>query len=110
MTASSLMNRVRALLDEKGLSQASFARKIDVSPQALSAWLSGRNRPGVDEANVRGSSGFPFLVNNGESGRPGSSIIGISGLGKYPFNGRKSLLRQRERAIKCSRCPDDSSK
>ena len=49
MTASSLMNRVRALLDEKGLSQASFARKIDVSPQALSAWLSGRNRPGIDE-------------------------------------------------------------
>lgn len=49
MTASSLMNRVRALLDEKSLSQASFARKIDVSPQALSAWFSGRNRPGIEE-------------------------------------------------------------
>lgn len=28
-----LMNRVRAILDERNISQASFARKIDVSPQ-----------------------------------------------------------------------------
>lgn len=49
MISSDLVTRVRSLLDERGLSQSSFARKIDVSPQTLSAWLSGRNKPGIDE-------------------------------------------------------------
>lgn len=42
-----LMKRVASLLKEKDISQASFARKIDVSPQALSAWMSGINQPSV---------------------------------------------------------------
>ena len=45
---SALMNRVKTLLEERGISQASFARDIEVSPQALSAWFSGRNQPSVD--------------------------------------------------------------
>ena len=49
MISADVMDRVRSLLSERGISQSSFARKIDVSPQTLSAWLSGRNRPGIDE-------------------------------------------------------------
>ena len=44
-----LMNRVRAILDERNISQASFARKIDVSPQVLSGWMMGRRTPGIAE-------------------------------------------------------------
>lgn len=47
MNSSSMMSRAKALLEERRISQASFARSIDVSPQTLSAWMSGRNRPGV---------------------------------------------------------------
>lgn len=49
MNFTEIMGRVRALLADKKLSQASFARMIDVSPQTLSGWLMGRNRPGVEE-------------------------------------------------------------
>ena len=42
-----LMQRVVSLLKERDLSQASFARQIEVSPQTLSAWISGRNQPSV---------------------------------------------------------------
>lgn len=49
MSVIDLMARVRRQLSEQGFSQASFARQIDVSPQTLSGWLSGRNRPGVEE-------------------------------------------------------------
>lgn len=44
-----LMDRVRAILDERNISQASFARKIDVSPQVLSGWMMGRRTPGIAE-------------------------------------------------------------
>ena len=44
-----LVNRVRAILDERNISQASFARKIDVSPQVLSGWMMGRRTPGIAE-------------------------------------------------------------
>lgn len=46
MTA--MMNRVRSILDQRNMSQSSFAREIEVSPQALSAWFSGRNTPSID--------------------------------------------------------------
>lgn len=49
MYINAIMERVRALLQERDISQASFARQIEVSPQTVSAWLSGRNRPGVEE-------------------------------------------------------------
>lgn len=44
-----IMNRVRDILSAKSISQASFSRMIDVSPQTLSGWLTGRTRPGVEE-------------------------------------------------------------
>lgn len=44
-----LMQRVRAILDERNISQASFARKINVSPQVLSGWMVGRRTPGIAE-------------------------------------------------------------
>lgn len=50
MSVSDMMGRIRRQLSEQGVSQAAFARQIEVSPQTLSAWMSGRNRPGVDEA------------------------------------------------------------
>lgn len=49
MSITSLMDRVRLILQERDISQAAFARQIEVSPQAVSAWFSGRNRPGVEE-------------------------------------------------------------
>lgn len=49
MSVSDVMARVRHQLAEQDISQASFARQIEVSPQTLSAWMSGRNRPGVDD-------------------------------------------------------------
>lgn len=49
MSVADIMVRVRHQLKEQDLSQASFARQIEVSPQTLSAWMSGRNRPGVDD-------------------------------------------------------------
>ena len=45
---SQIMNRVKALLDQRSESQSAFARKIDVSPQTLSAWFAGRNNPSID--------------------------------------------------------------
>lgn len=47
-TATALMSRIRDVLTQRNMSQSTFARKIDVSPQTLSAWLSGRNAPKVD--------------------------------------------------------------
>lgn len=44
-----LMERVRAILNERGISQASFARKIEVSPQVLSGWLVGRRNPSIKD-------------------------------------------------------------
>lgn len=49
MSVADLMSRVRRLIDEQEITQASFARKIDVSPQTLSAWFVGRNKPGVED-------------------------------------------------------------
>lgn len=49
MSVTALMDRVKAILQERDISQASFARQIEVSPQTVSAWFSGRNRPGVEE-------------------------------------------------------------
>lgn len=43
-----MMNRVKAMLNERDMSQASFARSIEVSPQTLSGWFSGRNSPNVE--------------------------------------------------------------
>lgn len=42
-----LMKRVAALLKERQISQAAFARKIEASPQTLSGWMTGRNQPSV---------------------------------------------------------------
>lgn len=44
-----LMNRVRAILTERDMSQASFARKIEVSPQVLSGWIVGRRSPSIKD-------------------------------------------------------------
>lgn len=49
MISSDLMHRVRTLLGKRGITQAAFARAIEVSPQTLSGWLMGRNRPGIEE-------------------------------------------------------------
>lgn len=49
MSVKEMMIRVKASLAESGVSQAEFARRIDVSPQTLSGWMSGRNKPGVEE-------------------------------------------------------------
>lgn len=49
MLSSDLIDRVRTLLSERGITQAAFARSIEVSPQTLSAWFTGRNRPGIEE-------------------------------------------------------------
>ena len=49
MSVTALMDRVKAILQDRDISQASFARQIEVSPQTVSAWFSGRNRPGVEE-------------------------------------------------------------
>lgn len=49
MSINALMGRVRSILQERDISQASFARQIEVSPQTVSAWFSGRNRPGIEE-------------------------------------------------------------
>ena len=49
MSINALMGRVRSILQERDISQASFARQIEVSPQTVSAWFSGRNRPGIKE-------------------------------------------------------------
>lgn len=48
MGGKDLMGRVKALLTERGISQAAFARALEISPQTLSAWLASRNRPTVD--------------------------------------------------------------
>lgn len=48
MPTSAMMNRVKMLLEQRQMSQSSFAREIGVSPQTLSAWFSGRNAPSVD--------------------------------------------------------------
>lgn len=45
---SEIMERVKNTLIERNESQSSFARKIEISPQTLSAWFSGRNKPNVD--------------------------------------------------------------
>ena len=42
-----LMQRVASILKERDISQASFARSIDVSPQTLSGWMTGRNQPNI---------------------------------------------------------------
>lgn len=44
-----LMERVRAILAERGISQASFARQIEVSPQVLSGWIMGRRTPSIKD-------------------------------------------------------------
>lgn len=49
MNFHDIMSRVRGILADKRISQASFARMLGVSPQTLSGWLMGRNRPGVEE-------------------------------------------------------------
>ena len=49
MNVSEMMGRIRGLLTERGISQASFSRQIEVSPQTFSAWMAGRNRPGIEE-------------------------------------------------------------
>ena len=36
---------LRALLDERGLSQAELARRLDLSPQAVSTWITGATTP-----------------------------------------------------------------
>lgn len=48
MSTNAMMNRVKMLLEQRQMSQSSFAREIGVSPQTLSAWFSGRNAPSVD--------------------------------------------------------------
>lgn len=49
MSVKEMMFRVRDTLRDAGMSQAEFARQIQVSPQTLSGWMSGRNKPGVEE-------------------------------------------------------------
>lgn len=49
MSVKEMMLRVRGVLEDAGLSQAEFSRMIGVSPQTLSGWMSGRNKPGVEE-------------------------------------------------------------
>lgn len=60
MSVSDMMGRIRRQLSEQGVSQAAFARQIEVSPQTLSAWMSGRNRPGV--LDVQASCGNGSVV------------------------------------------------
>lgn len=53
MSTVEIMNRFRGLIKERGYSLTDAARKLDVSPQVLSAWLSGRNKPNVEAiANI----------------------------------------------------------
>lgn len=44
-----LMKRVKTILGERDISQAAFARKIEVSPQVLNGWLVGRRTPSIKD-------------------------------------------------------------
>lgn len=78
MSVSDMMGRIRRQLSEQGVSQAAFARQIEVSPQTLSAWMSGRNRPGVDEAypDMRSASRIAVLATHRDRKQP-ATIAGL---------------------------------
>lgn len=81
--ADTIHTRLKRLLDETGTKQIDLAREIEVSPQAVNAWL-GRGRPVIpDQENLRKIAAFfnttvDYLL-GGELGIPShrNSIITV---------------------------------
>ena len=44
-----LEDRLRHTIKEKGYSQKSFAKKINISPSSVNAWVQGTRRPDIDK-------------------------------------------------------------
>ena len=47
-------NRLKALLEKKGMTGAELARKIGVSKSAVSDWLKGKSLPRIDKVDKIG--------------------------------------------------------
>jgi transcriptional regulator with XRE-family HTH domain len=43
-----VIDRIKKIMDDSGLTAAEFARKINIQPARLSHILTGRNKPGLD--------------------------------------------------------------
>lgn len=72
---SSIGGRVKWLVEESGLSQAGFARRIGIGPDTLSKWVNNRFVRGPSKSNLRSISALfrtpharlvEFVLNGGE--------------------------------------------
>jgi len=67
---STFSDALRALLQERGVSQAALARRLGLTPQAVSAWVTGGTTPSRD--NV-------VLIEDELAVQPRGSLLTVAG-------------------------------